>query len=77
MIINLPKSVFKRYRSNKNSSIHKMAAKTSWHRYGTKLRHCHPMHNGLLSSFSILVQIDPPVHHSKAKAKRWATSAGG
>ena len=20
---------------------HKMAAKTSWHRYGTKLRHCH------------------------------------
>jgi len=27
-----------------------MAAKTSWHRYGTKLRHCHPMykrHNNL------------------------------
>ena len=23
--------------------IHKMAAKTSWHRYGTKLRHCHAM----------------------------------
>jgi len=22
-----------------------MAAKTSWHRYGTKLRHCHPMYN--------------------------------
>ena len=21
-----------------------MAAKTSWHRYGTKLRHCHPMY---------------------------------
>ena len=20
-----------------------MAAKTGWHRYGTKLRHCHPM----------------------------------
>jgi len=20
-----------------------MAAKTSWHRYGTKLRHCHPI----------------------------------
>ena len=22
-----------------------MAAKTSWHRYGTKLRHCHPVYN--------------------------------
>ena len=22
-----------------------MAAKTSWHRYGAKLRHCHPMYN--------------------------------
>jgi len=21
-----------------------MAAKTSWHRYGSKLRHCHPMY---------------------------------
>jgi len=21
-----------------------MAAETSWHRYGTKLRHCHPMY---------------------------------
>ena len=21
-----------------------MAAKTSWHRYGTKLYHCHPMY---------------------------------
>ena len=27
------------------SFTHKMAAKTSWHRYGTKLRHCYPMHN--------------------------------
>jgi len=25
------------------SSTHKLAAKTSWHRYGTKLRHCHAM----------------------------------
>ena len=24
------------------SFTHKMAAETSWHRYGTKLRHCHP-----------------------------------
>jgi len=26
------------------SFTHKMAAKTSWHRYGTKLRHCQPMY---------------------------------
>jgi len=26
------------------SFTHKMAAETSWHRYGTKLRHCHPMY---------------------------------
>ena len=26
------------------SFTHKMAAKTSWHRYGTKWRHCHPMY---------------------------------
>ena len=26
------------------SFTHKMAAKTSWHRYGTKLRHCHSMY---------------------------------
>ena len=24
---------------------HKMAAKTSWHRYESKLRHCHPMYS--------------------------------
>jgi len=26
------------------SSTYKMAAKINWHRYGTKLRHCHPMY---------------------------------
>jgi len=26
------------------SFAYKMAAKTSWHRFGTKLRHCHPMY---------------------------------
>ena len=26
------------------SFAHKMAAKTSWHRYESKLRHCHPMY---------------------------------
>jgi len=25
------------------SFTHKMVAKTSWHRYGTKLCHCHPI----------------------------------
>jgi len=32
------------------SFTHKMAAKTSWHRYGTKLRHCHRMYTGFSSS---------------------------
>ena len=27
----------------KKTFTHKMAAKTSWHRYGTKLHHFHPM----------------------------------
>ena len=27
------------------SFTYKMAAKTNWHRYGTKLRHCHPMYS--------------------------------
>jgi len=27
------------------SFTYKMAAKLNWHRYGTKLRHCHPMYN--------------------------------
>jgi len=27
------------------SFTYKMAAKTGWHRYGTKLRHCHPMYS--------------------------------
>ena len=28
-----------------------MAVKTSWHRYGTKLRHCHPMYSSSFASF--------------------------
>ena len=27
------------------SFTHKMAAKINWHRYGTKLRHCHSIYN--------------------------------
>jgi len=46
MITDLPKE---RTSDNKVTDIsksfaHKMAAKTSWHRYGTKLRHSHPMY---------------------------------
>ena len=26
------------------SFTYKMAAKINWHRYGTKLRHCHPVY---------------------------------
>ena len=42
-------SVFKRQQSNKEQQtflrlIHKIAMKTSWHRYGTKLRHYYPMY---------------------------------
>ena len=39
-------SVFKcsRVTNIYKSFTYKMAAKTSWHRYGKKLRHCHPMY---------------------------------
>jgi len=30
------------------SFTHKTSAKTSWHRYGTTLRHCHLMYNRLM-----------------------------
>ena len=39
MINNLSKSVLS---DNRVTNI--MAAKTGWYRYGTKLRHCHPMY---------------------------------
>jgi len=34
------------------SFTHKMAAKASWHRYGTKLHHCHPVYYESLHAFS-------------------------
>jgi len=40
-------SVFKRCHIDKHFYgvfAYKMAAKINWHRYGTKLRHCHPMY---------------------------------
>jgi len=45
-------NVFKRYHSDKHfrSFTYKMTAKINWHRYGTKLRHCHPMCIQLLLS---------------------------
>jgi len=44
MAISLPTKLFlsdSRVTNISQSFTHKMAAKTSWHRYGTKLRHCH------------------------------------
>ena len=40
------KGVFRWYHSNEHykSFTYEMAAKTSWHRHGTKLRHCYPMY---------------------------------
>ena len=40
-------SVFKRYHSGKHLAdfTYIMAAKITWHRYGTKLRHCHSTYN--------------------------------
>jgi len=35
-----------------------MAAKTSWHRYGTKLRHCHPMYTNGEGDATDLHQLD-------------------
>ena len=45
MISDLSAKLFKRYHSDKHFSVftYKMATKINWHRYGTKLRHCHPM----------------------------------
>ena len=39
------------------SFIHKMAAKTGWHRNETELRHCHPMHNQIKKSLLLSLQV--------------------
>jgi len=47
MIINLPKKAYLSDNTMTNISesfTHKMAAKTGWHRYESKLRHCHPVY---------------------------------
>ena len=55
-ITSLPITRFKHYYSNQHLSEFylKIAAKTSWHRYGTKLRHCQPMYRmdgGITSTY--------------------------
>jgi len=46
MIINLDKAYLSdsRVTNISKSFTNKMAAKASWYRYGTKLRHCHPIY---------------------------------
>jgi len=46
MIINTDKAYLNDIRVTNISKnfTHKLGAKTSWHRYGTKLRHCHRMY---------------------------------
>ena len=42
------------------SFTNKMAAKTSWHKYGTKLRHCHPMYINTLTYLLTYLHLQPP-----------------
>jgi len=60
MIINLPTKVYLsdiRVTNISKNLTYKMAAETNLHRYGTKLRHCHPMLMQYTSKYS--VQNDP------------------
>jgi len=58
LIINLPTKDI-RVTNISKSFTYKMAAETSWHRYGTKLRHCHPMYKFIFqNAISILVISD-------------------
>jgi len=49
-----------------------MAAKTSWHRYGTKLRHCHPMYTIAFSALMLLVG-QQEGHPASKKLEWWGT----
>jgi len=54
------KSEFKRYHSDKHFSefTYKTARKINWHRYGTKLRVCHPVYTtSLLPNFQVYQHI--------------------
>ena len=43
-----------------------MAAKTSWHRYGTKLRHCHPVYSMFMYAVE---QLQPVLSGDRTKPK--------
>jgi len=49
MIAELPTKRIIAHHNDKRlqSFTYKMAAKINWHKYATKLRHCHPMHSAL------------------------------
>ena len=80
-------SIFKRYHSDQHFSefFYNMAAKIHWHRYGTKLRQCHPMYSvynelRLQLSITLLTYLllscnnRLPVNHTYNKGnKKWAT----
>jgi len=38
-----------------------MAAKINWHRYGTKLHHCHPMFGLLSIDFHAMLDEEQPI----------------
>jgi len=46
-----------------------MAAKTSWHRYGTKLPHCHPMYT--------ICRLGKPDHRPNPRLWYYNTGLGG
>ena len=59
MIFNLPTKQYlsdSRVTNISKSFTYKMAAKTNWYRYGTKLRHCHPKISGARFTKKILRQ---------------------
>jgi len=39
-----------------------MAAKINWHRYGTKLRHCHPRGHPMYSQRRVSAELSPYRH---------------
>ena len=56
------------------SVTHKMAAKkTSWHRYGTKLRHSHPMYSSLSYAYPRALLPNWSGHLTMTSHSYWAT----
>jgi len=50
------------------SFTYKMAAKVNWHRYGTKLRHCHPMYSSHLAIKARVVFVSRQALHDTGAA---------